>query len=111
MLASAHVLSVPTVYREPKGLFALEAMANGTPVVVPAHGGFPEMIEQTGGGVLVAPNSPQAVADGIRGLMDDPTLRDSLGRAGQEAVRSDRNDELMADRTLAVYEQYLGPNG
>ncbi|MAF11798.1 hexosyltransferase [Candidatus Poribacteria bacterium] len=111
MLASAHVLSVPTVYREPKGLFALEAMANGTPVVVPAHGGFPEMIEQTGGGVLVAPNSPQAVADGIRRLMDDRRLRDSLGGAGQEAVRRDRNDELMADRTLAVYQQYLDPNG
>jgi glycosyltransferase involved in cell wall biosynthesis len=108
MLASAHVLSVPTVYKEPKGLFALEAMANGTPVVAPAHGGFPEMIEQTGGGILVAPNSPEAVADGIGLLMDDRDLRDSLGRAGHDAVRRDRTDEIMADRTLALYEDYVG---
>ncbi|MBT5714326.1 hypothetical protein HOI71_24980, partial [Candidatus Poribacteria bacterium] len=73
-----------------------------------AHGGFPEMIEQTGGGILVAPNSPEAVADGIGLLMDDRDLRDSLGRAGHDAVRRDRTDEIMADRTLALYEDYVG---
>ena len=50
------VLSVPTMYREPKGLYVLEALANGVPVVQPAHGSFPELIEATGGGLLVPPN-------------------------------------------------------
>ena len=48
------VLSVPTTYREPKGLYVLEALANGVPVVQPSHGSFPELIEVTGGGILVA---------------------------------------------------------
>ena len=56
-LASLHALSVPTVYREPKGLFVLEALACGVPVVQPAHGAFPEMIERTGGGILVEPHA------------------------------------------------------
>ncbi len=54
-LRGLDVLSVPTVYREPKGLFVLESLANAVPVVLPAHGAFPELIEATGGGVLVEP--------------------------------------------------------
>src|SRR5262249_35906582 len=40
-LQSLDVLSVPTTYREPKGLYVLEALANGVPVVQPRHGSFP----------------------------------------------------------------------
>ena len=46
------VLSVPSGYHEPKGLYLLEAMACGVPVVQPNHGAFPEMIARTGGGLL-----------------------------------------------------------
>ena len=46
------VLSVPSPYHEPKGLYLLEAMACGVPVVQPNHGAFPELIARTGGGVL-----------------------------------------------------------
>ena len=46
------VLSVPSPYHEPKGLYLLEAMACGVPVVQPNHGAFPEIIERTGGGLL-----------------------------------------------------------
>ena len=57
-LQSIDVLSVPTTYREPKGLYVLEAWANGVPVVQPRHGSFPELIEATGGGLLVEPDDP-----------------------------------------------------
>src|SRR5690606_19695116 len=59
-LCSLDLLSVPTAYREPKGLYVLEALANGVPVVEPSHGAFPEMITATGGGVLVEPGNPEA---------------------------------------------------
>ena len=58
-LNSLHVLSVPTPYNEPKGLFVIEALANGVPVVQPEHGAFPEIINATGGGLLVAANDPR----------------------------------------------------
>ena len=44
-LSSIHVLSVPTSYKDPKGRFVLEALAHGVPVVQPAHGAFPELVE------------------------------------------------------------------
>ena len=55
LLNSIDVLSVPTIYNEPKGLFVLEAFANGVPVVQPRHGAFPELTEATEGGRVVEP--------------------------------------------------------
>ena len=59
-LQSLDVMSVPTVYRESKGLSVLEAMANGVPVVLPDHGTFPELIDDTGGGLLHRREMPPA---------------------------------------------------
>ena len=106
-LQSLDVLSVPTVYLDPKGLFVLEALANGVPVVQPRHGSFPEMIEATGGGLLVAPDSPEELARGIGTLLDDPALRRELGRRGREAVHARFHDRAEAEGTLRVYERLL----
>jgi glycosyltransferase involved in cell wall biosynthesis len=106
-LRSLDVLSVPTVYREPKGLFVLEALANGVPVVEPRHGAFPEMIEATGGGLLVEPDSPADLARGIAELLDDPGRRAELGRRGREAVHARFGDAAEADNALEVYQSVL----
>ncbi len=106
-LNSLDVLSVPTVYRESKGLFVLEALANGVPVVQPRHGLFPEILRATGGGRLVEPNSPGALAEELVRLLQDAALREHLGRHGQQAVRARFGAETMAAETLAIYEKVL----
>lgn len=103
------VLSVPTVYKEPKGLFVLEALACGVPVVQPDHGAFPEMIEATGGGLLVPPGDATALAEALAGLAADPARRAGLARAGRDGVLRHYTAETMARRTLEVYERYAGP--
>jgi glycosyltransferase involved in cell wall biosynthesis len=100
-------LSFPTVYREPKGLPVLEAMALAVPVVQPAHGSFPELLEATGGGLLVEPRSPSALADGFHTLLHDPGQRRRLGESGRRAVHARFTDEAMARETLAVYGAVL----
>ena len=107
LLRSAHALCVPAVYRDPKGLYALEAMANGTPAAVPRHGAFPEMIGAAGGGVLFEPNSSEAVEEALTRLRNSPEEREELGRQGAESVREMFNDEAMAQATVAVYEKYV----
>jgi glycosyltransferase involved in cell wall biosynthesis len=104
---SVDVLSVPTVYREPKGLYILEAWANSVPVVQPQHGAFPELIGATGGGILVEPNDPAALADGIRQLLEQPELRDEMGRNGRAAVEERFSAPAMARNTLSVLEQFV----
>ncbi len=106
-LNSLHVFCVPTTYKEPKGLSILEALANGVPAVQPRHGTFPELLLSTGGGILVEPNSSNAIAEGIEKLMHDAELREQLGRAGKSAVQQLFNDEVMAEATIEVYRRYI----
>ena len=80
------VLSVPTVYQDPKGLFVLEAWASGLPVVQPAHGAFPELFSGVAGGRLVRPGDVGHLTDALAELLSDGDLR-LAGRNGQQAVR------------------------
>jgi glycosyltransferase involved in cell wall biosynthesis len=106
-LQGLDVLSVPTTYREPKGLYVLEALANGVPVVQPRHGSFPELLEATGGGLLVNPADPADLARGLRELLNDPVRRAELGRKGKAAVHQRFTAARMAEETAAVYRKYL----
>ena len=105
MLRSLHALSVPTAYAEAKGLYVLEAFASGVPVVQPAHGSFPELIEETGGGLLVPPGDSDALAAALARLMDDEPLRRDLAQRGAAGVRAGLTDRMMAERTWALFEQ------
>ena len=87
-LQTLDVLSVPATYDEPKGVFLLEAMASGVPVVQPRRGAFTEIVEKTGGGLLVAPDDPAALADGLYELWQDRAKADALGARGFQGVRA-----------------------
>ncbi len=108
-LKQIDVLSVPTIYREPKGLYVLEALAAGVPVVQPEHGAFPELVQSTGGGRLVRPNDPGALADVLAELLTDAALRQELGQRGQQAIYEHFNAEAMARSTMEVYQRFLSP--
>jgi glycosyltransferase involved in cell wall biosynthesis len=102
-LQSLDVLSVPTVYRESKGLPALEALANGVPAVLPAHGAFPEMAADTGGAVLHRPLDSADLAEKLGELLANRQLADELGRRGRQAVHQRYHARAMAERTLELY--------
>jgi glycosyltransferase involved in cell wall biosynthesis len=106
-LQSLDVLSVPTTYREPKGLYVLEALANGIPVVQPRHGSFPELVEATGGGLLVEPGNAAELAATLLRLAQDPAVGRELGRKGREVVHARFTADRMAAETAAVYDRYV----
>lgn len=99
-LKSLDVFSVPTVYREPKGLSILEAMANGVAVVQPAHGAFPELIRDAIDGLLFPPSNIAALANRWKELLLDDSQRVQLARSGQQRVRENFSADTMARRTL-----------
>lgn len=104
-LRSCDVVSVPTVYREAKGLYVLEAMSYGVPVIQPAHGSFPELLDASGGGVLFTPEAVDELAAAIARLMDEPSLRSELGEKGRRAVRERFTDEAMAHAAWDVLQK------
>lgn len=102
-LQSLDVLSVPATYDEPKGIPLLEAMANGVPVVQPRRGAFTEIVEKTGGGLLVPPDDATALADGLLELWRDPARAAALGAAGAAGVAQHYDVARMAETAESVY--------
>ena len=90
------VLSVPTRAGEAFGLFVLESLASGVPVVEPDNGAFPELIELTGGGVLFAHDDTNSLADALERLLLDPAQAAELGRSGREIVNARFTSDAMA---------------
>ena len=107
LLRESDLLCVPTTYQEPKGLFVLEALAHGVPVVLPEHGAFPEVIDDVGGGKLVPPDNPQLLAQCWYDLLQNRKALRELGNQGREAVLSRRNAETMAVKTLEVLNRIV----
>ena len=99
---------MPSPYAEPKGLYLLEALANGVPCVQPRHGAFPEVLERTGGGVLFEPNDAASLADRLLVLASDRDAARALGRQGASGVRRHYSVARMADRALEVYASVTG---
>jgi glycosyltransferase involved in cell wall biosynthesis len=109
-LQSLDVLSVPATYDEPKGIFLLEAMACGVPVVQPRRGAFTEVIQKTRGGLLVEPDDTGSLADGILEICQNPSLAEELGTNGFRGVREHYSVARMAERALEVYGSLLSEN-
>ncbi|MBI5387258.1 MAG: glycosyltransferase family 4 protein [Verrucomicrobia bacterium] len=105
---SLSVLSVPALYGEAFGLYLIEAMAAGVPVVQPRHGAFPELIEATGGGLVCEPITA-ALADGIEQLLLKPDQAQALGEAGRRAVFQRFSVESMANRFLGMLGETIRP--
>ncbi len=96
------VFSVPATYGEAFGLYILESIASGVPVVQPRHGAFPELIEATQGGVLCAPDDVKALADALESTLLDGQLRERLITQGMARVRSEFSATKMAETFEAV---------
>jgi glycosyltransferase involved in cell wall biosynthesis len=107
LLRSLSVFSVPALYGEAFGLYVIEALAAGTPVVQPRVAAFPELVEATGGGVLCA-GEPGPLAEAIEDLLLNPARARALGEAGQRVVFERFSAEAMAQATLRVYGELAG---
>lgn len=103
LLAEFDVFVLPS-WIEGLPLVVLEAMAQKTPVVATPVGGTPEVVNDGETGLLVPPRDPDALADTIRALLDDPERARRMGEAGYTRVSSLFVAGEMATRVLAVYD-------
>jgi len=93
------VFSVPATYGEAFGFYVLESLAAGVPVVQPRHAAFPEILEQTGGGLLCEPDDVASLADKLESLLLDAPRARALGAKGRAAVREKFTIEQMITST------------
>ena len=109
LLESIDVFVMPTVFPEAKGLPVIEALAAGVPVVAPAHGTFPELLDDERAGLLHAPGDPADLARVIGILLDDADLAARCGRHGHGVALARHTADQMAAGHEAVYERLVKP--
>jgi D-inositol-3-phosphate glycosyltransferase len=101
--AAADVVAVPSRY-ESFGLVAVEALACGTPVVASRAGGLRFTIDEGRSGLLVKPQSPSALAEGLMTVLGDDALREAMASAARASVM--RNDwSNVARQVMHVYDR------
>ena len=106
-LEKVAVVSVPVRNGEAFGIYLLECMVSGIPVVQPALGAFPEIVGLTGGGVIYKENTPEALALALEKLLSDPAEMDRLSRNGKEGVDRHFHIDVQAQRMVEVYESAI----
>lgn len=108
-LESVDVLCVPTVYQEPKGLFVLEALAAGVPVVQPDHGAFPEIIARLSGGHLYPSGDQTALVERLQAVLCDLPAARQLGQLGRAAVLQHATTDQAAARLVELLKPLIAP--
>ncbi len=103
-LSQLHAFSVPTVYAESKGMYIIEAMAAGVPVVQPRKGAFPELIDGRDAGIVYDDDSPAGLTQALGELIADRGLQQSLSAGARAVARQHHTDQLMAEATWSLYE-------
>jgi|Deesub1362B_J571_1020462.scaffolds.fasta_scaffold00760_5 glycosyltransferase involved in cell wall biosynthesis len=85
----------------------IEAMMAGLPVVASRVGGVPELVEDGVTGFLVPPKDPQALAEALQKLLDDPEMRYHMGKAGREKALREFTLDRMLWEIERVYKSVL----
>ena len=101
------ILSVPVRNGEAFGIYLTEAMASGIPVVQPALGAFPEIIEKSGGGIIYEKNNPSELAKALQCLLDDKMKLKELSETARKSVEEKFNINILAKELIEVYEKVI----
>ncbi len=105
MLSSLTLFSVPATYPEAFGLYVLESLASGVPVVQPNTSSFPEIIANSGGGILFPPGDTIALATAWHDLLNNPNALQSYSEKGRDAAHNHYSISAMRERFLARTEK------
>jgi glycosyltransferase involved in cell wall biosynthesis len=102
---SLSVLSVPVLKGEAFGLYQVEALASGVPLVQPDIGAFPEIINTTRGGIVYHPNTAETLASGLTDLLTDPDRLAQMSQAGRRSVEENFDSKKLTEKILTVYKK------
>ncbi len=98
------MVSVPVRVGEAFGMYMLESMASGVPVVQPALGAFPEIVKTSGGGTIYQPNTPEKLGEAWAELFNDTKKLKQLSDAGYQGTKEKFNIHKHAEEIIGLYK-------
>lgn len=101
------VASVPVVNGEAFGLYQLELLASGIPLVQPDLGAFPEIVKTSQGGIIYSPNQPEKLAEALKQIVLDTDKLSELSTKGQKGVREHFDIKKQAAKLIELYEKII----
>jgi glycosyltransferase involved in cell wall biosynthesis len=104
--ANTSIVVFPSIWPEPFGRIAMEAMAAGKPVVGSDIGGIKETITKETG-ILVPPDDAQALRQALLSLLADTKRRKEMGSAGRKLVRERYSEDRVTQRLITTYKKAL----
>jgi glycosyltransferase involved in cell wall biosynthesis len=104
---SISVLSVPVLKGEAFGLYQLEALASGIPLVQPDLGAFPEIIRKTGGGTIYTPNTSSALAKALGESLSDRNKLLKMSQDGRKGVIDSFDCRVLTHQMIEIYEDLV----
>ncbi len=104
-LLAAFNIFLSSSLTEAFGYVLLEAGLAGLPVVATKVGGTPEIIENMKSGILVEPKNPEAIAEAIKFMIDNPEKRKGFSKNLKEKIEKDFRLETMIEKTLEIYSE------
>ena len=105
---SAHILVVPSIWKEQFGLVGPEALACEVPCVASSVGGIPEWLHDGKWGYLVPPRQVEPLAQAIINLMSDEERRRAFGVAGRKFVLENFHPDIYRSNLLGVVQEMIG---
>ncbi len=105
VLAALDVLVLPSFAHEGIPQIILQAQAMARAVVATTVGGIPEVVEDNVTGLLVPPRNPEALAEKIQTLLDNPDLRTRLGKAALAKIEAQHSVDAMGEGLLKLYAE------
>ncbi len=105
LMGEASAVVVPSIWPEVYGLVALEAMCQGTPIIVAKSGGLPEVVGESEAGIVVSPADPKALARAIQRILQNPDLAERMGKAAYARAREIGDPQEHLTKIMEIYER------
>ncbi len=103
LMGEASAVVVPSIWPEVYGLVALEAMCQGTPIIVAKSGGLPEIVGEAESGIVVPPADPKAFARAIQRVLESPVLAERMGKAAYIRARAIGDPQEHVAKIMKIY--------
>lgn len=103
LMGEARAVVVPSIWPEVYGLVALEAICQGTPIIVAKSGGLPEIVGESEAGIVVPSADPKALARAIQRVLESPELAERMGKAAYARAREIGDPQAHLEKIMEIY--------